>query len=67
MALADSASILVIEVIENVMAAVFDDPVTPINGEDLGWVCHFPGATGDAVGQFPTDLSGFFVAVDALD
>jgi len=67
MALADSAAILIIEPVEDVVAAVFDDPMATVHAKDLGWGGHFPGATGDAIGPFLSGFAGFLVIADALD
>ena len=67
MALADPASVLIVEAVEDVVAAVFDDPMPAIDGDDLGWAGHLSWAAGDAVGEFPADLAGFLVIALALD
>lgn len=67
MTFTDAASVFVVEVVEDVVTAVFDDPMAPIDRENLLRRGHFLGAAGDAVGQFPAGFAGLFVVTDALD
>lgn len=67
MALTDPASVLIVETIQDVVTAVFDDPMAAIHRKDLRWRGHLLGAAGNAVGQFSTHFAGFLVAANALD
>ena len=48
---ADAAAVLVIVPIEDVMAAVFDSPVAPVNFEQALGIGLLGGTAGDAVGD----------------
>ena len=60
MALAYPAAVFVIVPIDNVMTAVFDDPVSPAGGKYAFRVGLFRGSAGNAIGDFTGVFTGFF-------
>jgi len=67
MALAYSASVFVKVPIDNVMAAVFDRPVSPVCGQHLLRVGLLRSLAGDAVGDITGVFTGLFICELALD
>ena len=64
---ADTAAVLVIVPIEDIMAAVFDGPVATVDLEKALGVGLLRGAAGDAIGNLAGGLAGLFVDRDAFD
>jgi hypothetical protein len=62
-----AAAVFIIVPVENVMATVFDTPVTPVGGKDASGVGLLRGSAGDAVGDFTGELAVFFINGLPLD
>jgi hypothetical protein len=57
----NAATVLVIVPIQDIMAAVFNTPVTAIGVEDELGIGLIRGATGDPISDLPGKLAGFFI------
>ena len=53
--------------VDEVVAAILDDPVSAIGGEDVRWIGLLGSVTGDAKGVLDGDLAGLLVQHFALD
>jgi len=67
MASAYTAAVFVIVPIDNVMATVFDTPVTTVGGKNALSVGLLRGSAGDAVGDFTRVFTAFFICGFPLD
>lgn len=55
----DSASVFIIVPIQDMVTAIFNDPMTPVDGEDTLGICLFGGSARDAI----DDLHGAFATL----
>ena len=62
-----AAMVFVIVPIDNVMATVFDTPVSPVGGKNAFGIDLRRGATGNAVGGFTGVFAAFFICGFSLD
>lgn len=62
-----SAAVFVIVPIDNVMAAVFDAPVSTVGSQHALRVGLFRGSAGNSIGDFTGVLTTFFIGGFALD
>lgn len=62
-----SAAVFVIVPIDNVMAAVFDAPVSTVGSQHALRVGLFRGSAGNSIGDFTGVLAAFFIGGFALD
>jgi hypothetical protein len=61
MPLAYAVAVFVIVPVDNVMAAVFDAPVTTVDGKYTFGVGLLGSSTGYAIGEFTGVFAGFFI------
>ena len=64
---ANARTILVKVPVDNVVAAILDDPMAAIGGEDVFWGGLFGRMAGDTQRQLGRQLAGFLVQNFALD
>ena len=60
-ACADTAAILIEVSVDDIVATVFDGPMTAIGGQDTLWIGLFRRATGNPQSGFHCQLAGLFV------
>jgi hypothetical protein len=57
----DARAVFVEIPVDEVVAAILDDPVSAIGGEDVRWIGLLGSVTGDAKGVLDGDLAGLLV------
>ena len=66
-ACADTAAILIVIPVDDIVAAVFDGPMAAIGSENALWIDLFRRAAGDSQSRFQGQLATLFVKNFPLD
>lgn len=56
----DSTSVFIIVPIQDMVTAIFNDPMTPVDGEEALGIGLFGGSAGDAIGDLEGAFATFF-------